>query len=426
MQPAAVFAFAFLLAATAGVAFGTGIRVGRGAQRIADADRQAAIDAAVRSVLAERGATAASMSIEREHTVAAAVDTAVKVAGSALEARLRSGAQHIDGRAQAFEQRAQDISGELKRVTDLMAELQKDRAKQHGEMLSRFEHTASVATTLQNTTQGLRDALASPKSRGQWGERMAEDVLRAAGFIEGVNYRQQATNTAGKRPDFTFMLPQGLELNMDVKFPIDNYLRHLEATTDTARDAAAAAFLRDVRSRVKEITTREYIDPDCTVDHVLLFIPNESIYTFIHENDADLLDRALAQRVVLCSPSTLFAVLAVVRHSMRNFLFERTSNEILECLTRFVKQWDKFAVNVDKVGRHLGSLSTAYDELNGTRRRQLEKELDRIETLRSRTDDDRAPEVAATSASSPVSAPRPVVAPIEDHEWPEVRSLRAG
>src|SRR4051812_47307500 len=102
MQPVTALAFLLLLVASAVAAFAAGMRVGRGAQRVADADRQAAIDAAVRSVLVERGATAASMAVEREHTVAAAVDTAVKVAGSALEARLRSGAQQIDGRAQAF------------------------------------------------------------------------------------------------------------------------------------------------------------------------------------------------------------------------------------------------------------------------------------------------------------------------------------
>jgi DNA recombination protein RmuC len=172
-----------------------------------------------------------------------------------------------------------------------------------------------------------------------------------------------------------------------------------------------------VRSRVKEITGREYIDPARTVDHVLLFIPNESIYAFIHESDPQLLDRALAQRVVLCSPSTLFAVLAVVRQSTRHFLFERTSTEILECLTRFVKQWEKFAEQVDKVGRHIGSLSSAFDDLSGTRRRQLEKELDRIEVLQSQHD---------LAAPVPASAPSPSVSPGDDDGWPPVRALRAG
>jgi DNA recombination protein RmuC len=286
-----------------------------------------------------------------------------------------------------------------------------ERAQQHGEVVQRLDQATAATAALAQTAQGLREVLASPKTRGQWGERMADDVLRAAGFVEGLNYRRQQTLDGGRRPDFTFLLPQDVELNMDVKFPIDNYVRYLEAASDAERDAARAAFVRDVRNRVKEITGREYIDPARTVDHVLLFIPNEAVYSFIHESDAELLDRALASRVVLCSPSTLFAVLAVVRQSTRQFLFERTSAEILECLTRFVKQWDKFADQVDKVGRQLDTLSSSFDDLRGTRRRQLERELDRIELLQSRHD--------VASSGSPADAGG-------DGDWPTVRELRAG
>jgi DNA recombination protein RmuC len=109
-----------------------------------------------------------------------------------------------------------------------------------------------------------------------------------------------------------------------------------------------------MRNRIKEITGREYIDPARTVDHVLLFIPNEAVYSFMHESDPGLLDRALAQRVVLCSPSTLFAVLAVVRQSTRNFLFERTSTES-RVPQRFVKQWK--VRRPGRQGRQLGSLN---------------------------------------------------------------------
>jgi DNA recombination protein RmuC len=389
------------------VGFAAGVLVtahfARNAARQAAGARDAAVNAAVAAVLAERDATAAAVAADREHTVHAAVDTVIKVAGSELQSRLETGSHVLDLRAQSFEQRVHDISSELKRVTDLVSGLQRERAQQHGEVVSRLEQTAAAAAALQTTAQGLREVLASPKARGQWGERMADDVLRAAGFVEGINYRQQSTLGTGGRPDFTFLLPHGVELNMDVKFPIDNYVRYLEAGTDPERDTARSAFVRDVRNRVKEITGREYIDPARTVDHVLLFIPNEAVYAFIHESDPELLDRALAQRVVLCSPSTLFAVLAVVRQSTRNFLFERTSTEILECLTRFTKQWDKFADQVDKVGRHLGALTSAYDELNGTRRRQLEKALDRIEVLQSQHD-----------------------APAADDDWPPVRALKAG
>ena len=66
--------------------------------------------------------------------------------------------------------------------------------------------------------------------RGQWGERIAEDVLRLSGFLEGVNYLRQHTLTdSGGRPDYTFLMPNGLVMHMDVKFPLDNYLRFLDA-----------------------------------------------------------------------------------------------------------------------------------------------------------------------------------------------------
>jgi DNA recombination protein RmuC len=115
----------------------------------------------------------------------------------------------------------------------------------------------------------------------------------------------------------------------------------------------------------------------------LLFIPNESVYSFIHENDPELLDRSLTAKVVLCSPSTLFAVLAVVRQAVDNFQLERTSGEILTCLTRFRKQWDKFSDQIDRVGKSLDASQRAFDELDGTRRRQFERELDRIDALQS-------------------------------------------
>jgi DNA recombination protein RmuC len=171
---------------------------------------------------------------------------------------------------------------------------------------------------------------------------------------------------------------------MDVKFPIDNYLRYLDATTDEERDRYRAQFLRDVRARVKELSGRAYIDPHGTIDEVLLFIPNEAVYGFVHSQDRDLLDMALAQKVVLCSPCTLFSVLAVVRQAVEQTQLQRTSDDILRCLADFEDQWRRFADAFDKVGKHLETVQRSWDDLSGTRRRMLDRQLDRIDDLRSR------------------------------------------
>src|SRR5438045_5912973 len=370
-----------LFAAAGGVAIGWWL--GRGVRGEGDEVLEAAVSSAVNAVLAERGATAVAVTADRDLTVRAAVDTAVKVAGARLDDRMKLGSKEIELRSQSFEERASGINAELVQLRTLVTDLQSERARQHGEVVTKLEQATKVTSELSRTTSGLREALANSRARGQWGERMAADVLRAAGMVEGVNYRRQATMVGGRVPDFTFLLPKGLEMNMDVKFPIDNYLRYLDAVSDTDRASALSAFQRDVRGRVKEITTRDYIDPERTVDHVLLFIPNESVYSFIHENDPELLDRSMADKVVMCSPTTLFAVLAVVRQAVDNFQLERTSGEILPCLTRFRKQWDKFSEQVDRVGKSLTASQRAFDDLDGTRRRAFARELDRIDALQS-------------------------------------------
>jgi DNA recombination protein RmuC len=354
--------------------------------------------------------------------VDAAVDTVVKVAGERFGAQADAGSRELASRHQAFEQRVGELRGtvadqlslrnatveqhmgdvraELARVTQLVSSLQRERAEQHGRVESRLNEVAAVSARLADTTQSLRQALANPKARGQWGERMADDVLRAAGLVEGLSYRKQTATSAGTIPDFTFLLPGGRVLHMDVKFPVDNYLRYLEAGSDRERDQHAVAFVRDVRARVRELSGRVYIDPDETLDEVLLFIPNEAVYAFVHEHDRDLIEVALGQKVVLCSPSTLFSVLAVIRQAVEQTRLQRTSDEILGCLASFEQQWGKFSDALDKVGRSLDSVRKSWDDLSGTRRRQLERELDRVGELRARREgpcDGEVPEILANA-----------------------------
>ena len=218
---------------------------------------------------------------------------------------------------------------------------------------------------------------------------MAEDVLRLAGFTEHVNYRKQRQlDGSNLRPDFTFELPKGHVLHMDVKFPMASYLRFLEVDNDAERQAHLKRFLADVRLRVKELAKREYAAESGrpSVDYVLMFLPNEQLTGFIHEHDPSLLDDALTQRVVMCSPLTLFAFLGVIRQAFDNFMVERTSDEILQLLGKFGQQWQKYSDSTEKVKRHFDSVQREFEQLTGTRRRALERPLQQLEALRIERD----------------------------------------
>jgi DNA recombination protein RmuC len=348
-----------------------------------------------------------TMAVRMESAVAHAVGSALEQlhdaherserhAAAAAGMRDQAVARELDAKRDLIDHRLAAVESavgqRLDAVTTAVESLHRASAERFGSLDQALAMHAETTKSLTATTHGLREALASPKARGQWGERMAEDVLRLAGFREGFNYVKQTSVTDGSGvPDFTFTMPKGHKLFLDVKFPLSAYLRYLDAASDVERSTHRAQFLRDVKTRVRELAKRQYTTDPASLDYVLLFVPNEAISGFMHETDASLIDDALGQRVVLCSPLTLFALLAVIRQAHDAFLTEQRSDEIQKLMGQFTKQWSMFTDQLDKVQRNLDGAVRAYGELNTTRRRQLQRPLDKIEVLRGQQlDDDEA------------------------------------
>ena len=408
------------------------------AQHHAQSSEQA-IAAAVRATLAERGASAEAVGREREATVATAVARAVEVADEKLNARMREGTEQLDARLQKgaekldanmklghqkydasasiIEKQNQEMSRELKRLEKMLTDLQEKTAGQHGALEQQLSEASKATLQLQQTTGSLRDALGSSQKRGNWGERMAEDVLTFAGLKKGINYQVQNGIDSGGRPDFTLLMPQDMKLHMDVKFPADNFLLHLEAEPGSAaQDAARKQFLKDARNRLKELAGRRYHEEQDSVDTVVLFIPNENIFTFIQENAPDLMDEAMRHKIVLCGPSTLIAVLQVVRQAIDNFMLEQRSNEIMGCLTDFKKEWEKFSTHIDKHGKQLETAMRSFQELSGARTNQLGRQVRKIDALQAAPGDiSEAGQVAEVIADAEVIG--------ESQQWPPLREV---
>lgn len=324
---------------------------------------------------------------ELQRNQAAETDAAV---ASALEHVDRLTRSHLDGRSDAIGAGLDAVRGEVRhelhRLSELVARLGDASAVRFGQVDDALRYHADVTGKLAASTATLREALGNSQARGRWGERMAEDVLRLAGFVENVNYRKQVSTAGGRaRPDFAFDLPKGHVLYMDVKFPLAAYLRYLDAPSDGERSEHLRSFLRDVRARVKELAARDYANADDgrpSLDYVLLFLPNEQLSGFIHEHDPDLLDDSLKQRVVMCSPLTLFAFLGVIRQAFDNFMIEQTSDEILRLVGSFTREWRRYVESSDKVKRHFEATQAEFDRLTTTRERAVERPLRQLEALR--------------------------------------------
>ncbi len=271
-------------------------------------------------------------------------------------------------------QKKELIDTSLQNITTSILQLNQGTARLHGQV----ESSTKRIENLTETTNQLRQILSSSQARGQWGERMVEDILNLLGMLEGKNYDKQTTE-GSDRPDFTFHLPKGKRLNMDVKFPITHYEQFLSAEDEPTRATEKKQFLTDIRGHVKAVSGRSYIDPaGGTVDYVLLFIPNESIYSFINQEDHELMDFALEKRIVLCSPLTLYAILSLIRQSVASFAVEQRAGDLQQLVQKFSEQWVKYNEKVESVGKSLATTQKHFDDLNSTRTKALERPMEKI------------------------------------------------
>ena len=225
-----------------------------------------------------------------------------------------------------LENKKELIDSTLKEMKANLDNLSKNTAALEGQMKESKESVGKLT----DTTSQLRQILSSSQARGQWGERMVKDILDFIGLVEGINYSQQSQISEGRdRPDFTFFLPDEKAINMDVKFPLAHYEKFIAAESDSEKESEKKLFLTDVRNRINEVSKRGYIDPKgSTVDYVLLFIPNESIYAFLNQEDHDLIDFSLKKKILLCSPVTLYAILSLIRQAVSNFSMEQKAGEM--------------------------------------------------------------------------------------------------
>lgn len=303
---------------------------------------------------------------------------------SQLSTERQVAAAELDHKKTMIDHELKGIAQALEGLANLVRGVESERKSNFAELGQVIKDTREQMRHLSQATGELREVLSSSQSRGIWGERIADDILRFAGFVENVNYyKQKMIAGVGTKPDFTFILPRNLVLNMDVKFPIANYARYINSESDGDREIARKSFLNDVKQRIKEVTARDYINPEQnTVDCVLMFIPHEQIYAFIQSEEPELFEQALKHKVVCCSPLTLFAVLAVVRQAVDSFALEKTSGEMLQLVGEFKRQWEKFVEKFDGLGSRITAVQKDYEALLTTRRRQLEKPLDKLEEIR--------------------------------------------
>ena len=280
----------------------------------------------------------------------------------------------LDDNQKLLDKTVKGLEKELKNSREEVGNL-KD---QNSAIREQLANTAKITEGLQASTEGLKKVLSNNQLRGNWGEQVAEDLLLAAGFVEKVNYEKQTSSGEG-RPDFTILLPDGSKLNVDAKFPFDNLIAYQEAKSPAQRKEAINNFRKDVKTKVDQATSKDYINPqNNTLDFVIMFIPNEMIFSFIYEKLPEINEYSNKRKVVLAGPFGFTAVLRLVLQAHKNFRYEKGLQQILGLISKFQVEYTKFGDSMDRLGKQLDTAQKTYMEVEGTRSRQLTRVVDQI------------------------------------------------
>ena len=257
---------------------------------------------------------------------------------------------------------------------------------------------------LKNVTSRLNLTLSSNQKRGNWGEIQVEKILEDSGLVKGQNFETQKPMESGKIPDVTLNLPEGQILNLDVKFPLNNYMKYLDVIEkrensidesdydllDKSASELKNDFLSDVRKRVNEVTKEGYIDPkNNTIDYALLFVPVEGIFQFIVENELeltngkiDIYNEAIEKNIIMVPPSLLLVYYSTIKNAVETFSLQDKARDLIELHKVFLTQWEKYRKQIDGLQASITSLQNKYDELTNVRSNELFKVVEKIDDLK--------------------------------------------
>jgi DNA recombination protein RmuC len=294
----------------------------------------------------------------------------LRLAKDNLEKLHIKSAGELGKREQAIENLVKPIRDALEKTESQVRKMESDRQQAHGALTKHLETIAESHKTLQGETRNLVQALRRPEVRGQWGELTLKRLAELAGMVEHCDFFEQesAQSDSGKqRPDMVVRMPDKREIIVDAKTPLDAYLSAVEASDDAERTRLLEGHARNVRARIKELSSKAYWQQfKYSPDFVVLFIPGDQFLSAALDIDHTLIEDALSQQVILATPTSFVALLRAVAYGWRQEILAENADAIREVGQEMYSRLTNFAEHLSKLGRSLNNSVDAYNKAVGS------------------------------------------------------------
>jgi DNA recombination protein RmuC len=293
-------------------------------------------------------------------------ETFLKLARENLGAHQEKAKGELAAREQAIENLLRPIRETMQRTENQLQELDKARRESHGSIKSQLEAVGASQKLLSEETRNLVKALRRPEVRGQWGEITLQRLVELAGMQQHCDFVTQShtkTESGAIRPDMVINLPEGRQLVVDVKTPLDAYLEATEAEDDIKRKTALLRHANVVAGRVRELSSKAYWSQfDSSPEFVILFIPGDQFLSAALTEKPDLLDEALRQNIILATPTSLVALLKAIAYGWQQVALTENAAEIRKLAVELYERLATYTGHINDMGRKLEGAFKSYNQ----------------------------------------------------------------
>jgi len=251
-----------------------------------------------------------------------------------------------------------------KKVEDTYVKESRDRTSLGGEIKKLFELNQQISKEAKNLTVALKG---EAKTQGNWGEIILESLLEKSGLVKDREYfvQKSFTDETGKRlqPDVVIKFPGARDVIIDSKVSLNAYERFSSTESKEEHERALKEHIISVKRHIDELSNKKYEDIQDlkSLDFVFMFIPIEPAYYAAIQGDQQLWNYAYEKRILLVSPTNLFAVLKMTEKLWQQ---EYQSENAYDIAKRSGELYDKFVGFVEDllaIGKKIGEAEKSYD-----------------------------------------------------------------